>query len=750
MATDRPHVIVVNDDLVQLGLTARLIKHDGASVRTFHNAPDALVYIDGRPDIDLIVTDLRMPGIDGWRFCRLLRSPEFPHTNDTPILVISAAFSQHDVGPNLPDRGIDAFLSIPYSVDELKSTVRTLLQQSRKRGRPLALIVGTEARERERLATGLTSHGYGVVEAEGEEQAVHLYQKYRPDLVLLDHDPPQLDASRVLPTLKQKADSSAIVVIADSSSADIAIGLALLGADVYLHRPLEQEHLARVADLARREKALQHVEGSLSSWTEHALHDAQRMQRLNDCFLSLSADHADNIQKLAQTAGELLNAACTFYRGMVLGSTPPVHEQVQQQVQTSTPCVIRDVQRTAYADVDPRVRGLGIQTLVECPIEVEGLDVGSLWVGWTEDREPADDDLSTLNILARAIGLQERMQQREQELIALNEIGRVVTSALTLEEMLALLRAKVRDVLDAEACSIALVDRVTGELVFQQADDPFAEALVGRRLQPGQGVAGQVAQSGRSALIPDVMADPRFYGGFDAVTGLSTRSIVCAPLIAKDRAIGIIELVNKREGAFTEEDVRVLEAVAAQTAAAIENARLHEATQRELFERIQAERRLQTLIDAAPDLIYLKDRNLRYLLVNQAFADFWGLRPDEVTGKTDLDLLPEDAARDSAQSDRLVLDVQHAIIEERQEGERLIETRKAAVLDDDGRATGIAGIIRDITDRRRMEEQLSLEQKEESVLTLASGIAHDFNNALVGIVGNVDLLRMDLPEIPTF
>jgi len=303
-------------------------------------------------------------------------------------------------------------------------------------------------------------------------------------------------------------------------------------------------------------------------------------------------------------------------------------------------------------------------------------------------------------------------------------------------------------VLDAEACSIALVDPDTGELVFEQADDPLAEEVVGQRLKPGQGIVGQVAQTGRSALIPDTATDHRFYDGIDAVTGFTTQEIICSPLIAQDHVIGVIELLNKQEGTFVADDVRVLEAVAAQTAAAIENARLHQATQRELSERIQAERRLQTLIDAAPDLIYLKDRELRYLLVNQAFVNFWGLRSDEILGKTDQDLLPAQIAEASTQSDLRVLNSRRALIEERQEGEQVYETRKAAVLDDRGESTGIAGIIRDITDRRRMEEQLSLEQKEESVLTLAAGIAHDFNNALVGIVGNVDLLRMDLPRDP--
>jgi two-component system cell cycle sensor histidine kinase/response regulator CckA len=223
---------------------------------------------------------------------------------------------------------------------------------------------------------------------------------------------------------------------------------------------------------------------------------------------------------------------------------------------------------------------------------------------------------------------------------------------------------------------------------------------------------------------------------------------VCAPLIAKGKSIGVIELLNKRQGLFTSHDVQLLESVAAQTASAIENARLHEATQHELNERIQAERRLQTLIDAAPDLIYLKDRNLRYLLVNQAFAAYWGLESHDIVGQVDADFMPEEMARANRVSDLQIFGECQVIIEEQEEGERVTETRKAPVLDTTGQAAGIVGIIRDITERKRLQEQLILEQKEQSMLTLAGGIAHDFNNALVGIVGNIDLLRMDLPRSP--
>jgi len=749
MDADRPHVIVVNDDVVQLGLTARLIESEGIEVHAFSSAQDALEYVSRVPNVDLVVTDLRMPGIDGWRFCRLLRSPDFPQTNKTPILAVSATFAGQDIGPSIRESNIDAFLGVPYRVEELRAAIHDLLHRQTPIEPPLVLIVDQDTARRRAMEEAFAARGYAVAAANDEAQARVLYRDRRPDVIVLVHAPPRIDASNLLPSFKHGGNGSIVATITDEHSPELAIAFALLGADICLHHPLENARLIELTERARREKVMLHVEGTFDAWAQEALANTRRVRQLNECFLSLGPDHSENIEKLAQAAGDMLGAVCTSYRGMYYPRSE-THARAEQDDDVpptgkATPRVVRNVQDTEYANADPRIRALGVRTLIECPVTVKGLDVGTLCLGWTDDREPEDEEIDLLNVLARAISLQEQMKQREQELIALNEIGRVVSSALNLAEMLRLLRGEARDVLDAQACSIALVDPQTGELVFEQADDPLADQVVGQRLQPGQGIAGQVAQAGRSALIHDARSDPRFYDGIDAVTGFSTREIICAPLIAEGRTIGVIEVLNKRHGRFTEEDVRLLESVAAQTASAVENARLHEATQRELRDRVQAERRLQTLIDAAPDLIYLKDRALTYLLVNQAFAAFWGLEPGEIVGHTDFDFMPPGTATANHLSDRWTLAKRQVIIEERQEGERVIETRKVAVLDDKGQATGVVGIIRDITDRKRLEEQLLLEQKEESVLTLAAGIAHDFNNALVGIVGNVGLLRSDLP-----
>jgi serine phosphatase RsbU (regulator of sigma subunit) len=97
------------------------------------------------------------------------------------------------------------------------------------------------------------------------------------------------------------------------------------------------------------------------------------------------------------------------------------------------------------------------------------------------------------------------------------------------------------------------------------------------RLKIGDGIAGYVAGTGETLNIPDAYADPRFNQYFDQVTGYRTRSILTAPMFnPQQKIIGVVQLLNKKDGPFTFRDERLLAAMAAQAAISIENARLYE------------------------------------------------------------------------------------------------------------------------------------------------------------------------------
>jgi len=183
--------------------------------------------------------------------------------------------------------------------------------------------------------------------------------------------------------------------------------------------------------------------------------------------------------------------------------------------------------------------------------------------------------------LARALREQEEMLQaysflESEKLGSAIEIGSLINSTLNLAEVLALTMRHVNRVTNSVASTLMLLDDITGELIFSVPTGPKADKLIDIRIPSGKGIAGWVAESLKPALVPDVKKDSRFYPEVDKISGFETRSILCVPLIAKTKCIGVLEAMNKVDGQpFDDEDVVLLSIFASQAALAIENARLY-------------------------------------------------------------------------------------------------------------------------------------------------------------------------------
>src|SRR5437763_6861674 len=166
---------------------------------------------------------------------------------------------------------------------------------------------------------------------------------------------------------------------------------------------------------------------------------------------------------------------------------------------------------------------------------------------------------------------------------------------------------------------------------------------------------------------------------------------------------------------------------------------------------------LQAVMEATPDAIFVKDLEGRYVLVNEAAARFLGKSPDEIIGKHDLELYPEETARQFIEDDRKVLESGNPHVFEgvatSETGRQAYLVTKGVYRDRGGRILGLFGISHDITELRHAQETLEQtrdalfrSQKMEAVGQLTGGIAHDFNNILAIILGNVELLRAYLPK----
>src|SRR5688500_5654660 len=166
---------------------------------------------------------------------------------------------------------------------------------------------------------------------------------------------------------------------------------------------------------------------------------------------------------------------------------------------------------------------------------------------------------------------------------------------------------------------------------------------------------------------------------------------------------------------------------------------------------------LLAVIDATPDAIFVKDLEGRYVLVNRAAARFVGRTPAELVGKRDVEIYPEETARQFVEDDRKVLAEGRAMsfegVASSASGTQAYLVTKGVYRDTDGKILGIYGISHDITELRSAQDSLEQtrqalfrSQKMEAVGQLTGGIAHDFNNILMVILGNLELLRMRLPN----
>ncbi len=159
---------------------------------------------------------------------------------------------------------------------------------------------------------------------------------------------------------------------------------------------------------------------------------------------------------------------------------------------------------------------------------------------------------------------------------------------------------------------------------------------------------------------------------------------------------------------------------------------------------------LQTILDTIPDFISLQDRQLVYLSVNRAFCKIVGKKENEIIGKTSFDLFPQPIADVYHREDLNIFNTGNALIKENKilgnKGVKWLHVVKIPVFEDDGNVVGLLCSGRDITELKRVQEQLTQSQKMEAMGQLTAGIAHEINTPLGIILGYSQLLIEDVEQ----
>jgi len=194
------------------------------------------------------------------------------------------------------------------------------------------------------------------------------------------------------------------------------------------------------------------------------------------------------------------------------------------------------------------------------------------------DSTEQDSERGTVFGEALLKGTQALLAHREKELAAARRISEALSQRIKLQDLIEQALRTTLDVLDAENGSLLLADTETQQLVFYHSigDKPVPQGAV---IPWTQGIAGAVFQSRKPEIVTDARKDPRHFADIDLACGSVTRDMITMPLKKwEGDPIGVIQVMNKRHGTLTEEDVGILTIISALSATAIEQARLFENT----------------------------------------------------------------------------------------------------------------------------------------------------------------------------
>ncbi|MCW5750577.1 MAG: GAF domain-containing protein [Alphaproteobacteria bacterium] len=233
------------------------------------------------------------------------------------------------------------------------------------------------------------------------------------------------------------------------------------------------------------------------------------------------------------------------------------------------------------------------------PISLEQL----VDLAFTRGLDAAEARQLAEGLASRGAAMADRVASAVRRLSQLVQVVNTIPATLPLDTMLPRMVALIAEVMEAETASLFLHD--------PESDELFSRVMAGTRIEEiripaGAGIAGAVFRSGQSELVPDAYADPRFNTDVDRRSGFRTRDILCVPV--KDptsRVVGVAQALNRQSRTFDQADRAMLEAIAAQAAAALEHARLYESLERarreeaqllEISEAISSDLQLDTLL----------------------------------------------------------------------------------------------------------------------------------------------------------
>jgi two-component system, NtrC family, sensor histidine kinase KinB len=310
--------------------------------------------------------------------------------------------------------------------------------------------------------------------------------------------------------------------------------------------------------------------------------------------------------------GEPVDSTMIYGRQVYTQKTEQLRETIEKGLagwvmRNREPVLIPDTSRDARwtKRPDDSPEQTGAKSAVSAPLMVRQTLVGVLTLVHPTPNTFDEEHLALVQAIADQAGiavvnarLYADSVNRARVMSALAESSLAITTALGTEDILQRVLKQVHQALDVEAVSLALISADGKMIEIKEATGPVASEVRGLKLKIGQGIVGQVARTGKAAIIPDTTKDPHFNARVDKNTGFQTRAIACAPIRSRGKVIGVLEAINPINSQFPPDTRMLLDGIGSLAGAVIE--------QRELLDNLQnARQRFQELFEDSIDPIVI-------------------------------------------------------------------------------------------------------------------------------------------------
>jgi PAS domain S-box-containing protein len=741
----RATAVVVNDDPTQLNVLTGLLQKEGLDATAFESAEAALVEMNAACPPDLIITDLYMPGIDGWRFCRLLRSPEYEAFNAVPILVVSATFAGDEASSITADLGANAFLPSPVDGRRFIDTVRAVRSGEKPKESLRVLVVEDSRTLAGLLAKRFEEHGYQADVAFSRREASKRFTEAAYDIAVLDYHLPDGLGDALLQKFRMKSPNCVCVMITTDPDPKLALSWMKAGAAAYLRKPFDPEYLIEQCIRARRERALLRVEDLLEERTQ-SLRDreaAVKKHLLYEQCISDSVRMLSETSELEHSFQQILEAM----RKTVLADRSYIF--FVEENSSEGPCMTQ-IHESCAEGVSPQIGNPDLQDL---PFETG-----------------APSLFPVLQANETFCGIVAEMAGPEREILGNQGILSILIVPVFVNRML-------WGFIGFDDCTTPR-EWQTGDVQILQTIAEVMGATISRR----QATETLESKTKEQRLLLDTidtqvwyLTDIETYGQLNQAhadfLGLDIRDMAHKRLeefvsqeVAEVCKASNIEVFQKKRPVHTEEwipnadgEERLVAITKTPKLDANGKVEYVVCAGTDITERVQAEEALreqrdfsESLIETAQTIILVLDTQGRIVRFNPYMAELVGYRLDEVKGKDwfEIFLKPGNGHTVKPLFQNAIDDIQtrgnvNAILS-KDGREILVEWYDKTLKDNNGHTVGLLAIGQDITERARLQQRLKMLEKNESLDRMTGAIAHLFNNHLAAVIGNLELLADDL------